>query len=177
MDIRHRIAISAGLFVLATIGQASPAQAQSGPWSRVSTCDVAFSDHRYRSAPLQPGENVNEGPCAARRDTCLAAAGSDQNRRNNCLISYNLCVLGGLGNNNRLQSPYGFGMLAECYSNSYVEPGDLSHTYCDTARSLRDIAILEYQACQAISDPESRFACSDAALTNAWISSGVMNCE
>ncbi|MFZ5637326.1 MAG: hypothetical protein ACOY82_12180 [Pseudomonadota bacterium] len=177
MEIRLSAAIGTVLFALATIGPPSPAIAQNSPWSRLAACDAAFTQHRYRTAPLSPGENANEPACAARRDTCLAAAGSNAIARNECMIEYNLCVLGGQGANNRLQSPYGFGMIAECYVHSYVEPGDLSATYCDNARALRDLAIFEYQACQDIADPDARFACSDAAMTKAWISSGVMNCE
>jgi hypothetical protein len=177
MDIRHWTAILTAFLAFATIGRPAPVIAQDSPWSRLAICDAAFSHHRYRTDPLATGENANEPACAARRDACLAAAGSDQSRRSACLVDYNLCVLGGLGNNNRLQSGYGFGVLAECYVNSYVEPGDLSATFCDTARAIRDIAVLEYQGCQGIADPDARFACSDAALTKAWISSGIMRCE
>lgn len=177
MDIRLRTALCTALLAFATIGPPAPAVASDSPWSRLAICDAAFAQHRDRTAPLAPGENANDGACAARRNACLAAAGNDPIRRSDCLVEHNLCVLSGQGANNRLQSSYGFGVIAECYVHSYVEPGALSATYCDNARAIRDAAIFEYQACQSLSDADARFACSDAALTKAWISSGVMNCE
>lgn len=177
MHIRHRIALCTSLIALAMTGSPAPVAAQDSPWSRLAICDAAFSHHRYRTTPLLPGENVNEPACAARRDACLAAAGSNQILRSTCLVSYNACIAGGQGASNRLQSDYGFAAIAECYNYSYVEPGDLSATYCDTARSLRDIGILDYLACQSIADPDARSICGEAAITKAWYASGVMNCE
>ena len=177
MHMRYRLAICTSLIALAMTGSPAPVAAQDSPWSRLAICDAAFSQHRYRTTPLQPGENINTGPCAARRDACLAAAGSDPVRRSSCLISYDTCIANGQGVHNQLQSGYGFGVIAECYANSYVDPGDLSATYCDSARAVRDIGILEWQGCQYIADPDTRLQCGDAAMTKAWLSSGVMNCE
>lgn len=177
MEIRTRIALCVGLIAVALGSAQTPVHAQDSPWSRLAICDAAFSHHRYRTTPLGVGENANQVACESRRDACLAAAGSNQAQRSACTISYNNCIVDGQGVHNVLQSAYGFGMIAECYVNSYVEPGDLSATYCDTARALRDIGIMEWQACQALSDPDARSLCSDAATTKAWISSGVMQCE
>jgi len=177
MEHRHRLAIATALIGLAVLGHPPPARAQESPWSRLAICDAAFTSHRYRTAPIQPGENVNEPACAAQRDSCLAAAGSDITRRNQCTVTYNLCVINGLGSNNRLQSPYGYGVISECYVNSYVDPGNLSATFCDKARALRDQGLLEYQACQGLADPDAQSACADAAISKAFYASGVMSCE